>query len=101
VVAPEVTIQVTISIGGAYAPERVRSTSALWTQRADSQLYRAKAEGRNRVFIDQPPQIAVSAEEKNMLFGHRSIGDPAWLDSVSSDASVGAADSAMNRVNRR
>ncbi len=97
--APGVTIKVTISIGGAYSPERVRSTNALWTDRADSQLYRAKAEGRNRVFIDQQPEIAVSAEEKSMLFCQHSIGDPAWLDSVSSDASVSAADSAMNRLN--
>jgi diguanylate cyclase (GGDEF)-like protein len=98
-VAPAVTIQVTISIGGAYATERVRSTNALWTDRADSQLYRAKAEGRNRVCIEQQPEIAVSAEEKDMLYCHRSIDDPTWLDSVSSDASVGAADSAMNRLN--
>ena len=45
------------------------------------------------------PEIAVSAEEKNMLFGHLSMGNPAWLESVSAEASVGAADSAMNRVN--
>jgi diguanylate cyclase (GGDEF)-like protein len=98
-VSPLVNIQVTLSIGGAYAPEWVRSTTALWTDRADIQLYRAKSEGRNRVFIDQQREIAVSAEEKNMLFGHLSIGDPAWIESVSSDASGGSTGSAMNRVN--
>ncbi|MFZ3082099.1 GGDEF domain-containing protein [Rhodoferax ferrireducens] len=98
-VAPLVSLQVTISIGGAFAPEWVRSTTALWIDRADTQLYRAKSEGRNRVYIDRQPEIAVSSEEKKMLFGHLSIGDPAWLESVSTDASVSAADSAMNRVN--
>ena len=98
-VTPLVKVQVTVSIGGAYAPEWVRSTSALWTDRADIQLYRAKSEGRNRVFIDEQREIAVSAEEKSMLFGHLLIGDPAWIESISSDASGSAAGSAMNRVN--
>jgi len=44
-----VTIRITVSVGGAYAPEWVRSTASLWTERADIQLYRAKSEGRNRV----------------------------------------------------
>ena len=98
-VAPQVNIQVTVSIGGAYAPEWVRSTTALWIDRADIQLYRAKAEGRNRVCIDQQPVIAVSAEEKRLLFGHLAIGEPAWIDNISGEASGGSTDSAMNRVN--
>lgn len=98
-VSPLVSIQVTLSIGGAYAPEWVRSTTALWSDRADIQLYRAKTEGRDRVCIEPQREIAVSAEEKTMLFGHLAIGDPAWLESASSDASVGAAGSAMNKVN--
>ena len=98
-VAPQINVRVTVSIGGAYAPEWVRSTTTLWTDRADIQLYRAKAEGRNRVCLDQPPVIAVSAEEKSLLFGHLSLGDPAWIETVSNDASGCAAGSAMNRVN--
>ena len=98
-ITPLVTIQITVSIGGAYAPEWVRSTTALWTERADIQLYRAKSEGRNRVCIDEQREIAVSAEEKSMLFGHLTIGDPAWIENISNDASNGATDSAMNRVN--
>lgn len=98
-VAPSVNIQVTISIGGAYAPEWVRSTTALWTDRADIQLYQAKAEGRNRVCIDQQAVLSVSAEEKNLLFGHLALGDPAWIESISSDASNSATGTAMNKVN--
>ena len=98
-VAPLLSLQVTISIGGAYAPEWVRSTTTLWIDRADVQLYRAKSEGRNCVHIDPQQEIAVSAEEKKMLFGHLGIGDPAWLESVSGDPSLSATGSAMNGMN--
>jgi diguanylate cyclase (GGDEF)-like protein len=98
-ISPSLTIKVTISVGGAYAPEWIRSTGALWTERADVQLYRAKAEGRNRVCLDHQQEIFVSAEEKNLLFDHLSLGDPAWIESVSSELSASAAGSAMQRVN--
>ena len=39
------TVGVTVSIGGAFAPQWVRSSPPLWIERADQQLYRAKAEG--------------------------------------------------------
>ena len=99
-ISPLVNIQVTVSVGGAFAPEWVRSTISLLTERADEQLYRAKSAGRNQVFIEAQREVAVSAEEKNMLFGHLLIEeDPASIESVSNDASNGpAADSAMNRV---
>jgi two-component system cell cycle response regulator len=61
-------IRITASIGGAYAPEWLRSSPAAWTERADVQLYKAKAEGRNRVFLDTQKEISVSADEKNMIF---------------------------------
>jgi hypothetical protein len=77
-------------------PEWVRSTAALWTERADVQLYRAKNEGRNRVILDTQQEIFVSAEEKNMLFGHLALGEPAWIESVSGDA---LANGAVQRVN--
>jgi diguanylate cyclase (GGDEF)-like protein len=92
-------IHVTVSIGGAYAPEWVRSTAALWTERADLQLFRAKTEGRNRVCMDQQQEIFVSAEEKNMLFGHLALGDPAWIESVSGEGPGGNAGGASQRVN--
>ena len=61
-------ISVTISLGGAFAPQWVRSTAALWVARADEQLYRAKAEGRDRACLEQAADVQVSAEEKSLLF---------------------------------
>ena len=87
-VTPVLNIRVTISVGGAFAPEWVRSTTDLWTDRADVQLYRAKANGRNGVCIEPQPEISVSAEEKSMLFGHLSVGEPAWIENFSSNAQV-------------
>lgn len=98
-ISPSLTIQVTTSVGGAYAPEWVRSTAALWTDRADLQLYRAKSEGRNRVCLDHQQEIYVSAEEKNLLFGHLALGDPAWIESVAGDTPGASAMGAAQRVN--
>jgi predicted signal transduction protein with EAL and GGDEF domain len=89
-------LNITVSVGGAYAPEWVRSTATLWTERADVQLYRAKKEGRNRIFIDTQQEIFVSAEEKNMLFGHLALGEPAWIESVTGDATATAAGQRVN-----
>lgn len=68
-ISPTQTLHVTASIGGAFALQWIRSTAQLWIERADAQLYRAKAEGRNRVSIEDQPDSTVSAEEKNLLFG--------------------------------
>ena len=98
-VSPGNFIQVTISVGGAYAPRWVRSTAELWLERADNELYRAKSEGRNRVCIEPQAVLSVSAEEKSLLFGPLSLGDPAWIESMSIEGSVGSSASAMIRVN--
>lgn len=78
--APLLNVQVTVSIGGAYAPEWVRSTADLWIERADLQLYRAKTEGRNQVRLEQPQELAVSAEEKGLLFGALDLDAPTAAD---------------------
>jgi diguanylate cyclase len=61
-------LQVTISVGGAFAPQWVRSSPSLWTERADRQLYRAKSTGRNLVCLEPTAVTMVSAEEKELLF---------------------------------
>jgi len=68
-ISPGQQVFVTVSIGGAFAPQWVRSSAPLWIERADQQLYRAKAEGRNRACLEQPTVSLVSAEEKGLLFG--------------------------------
>jgi len=65
----------TISIGGAYAPQWVRSTPSVWMERADLQLYRAKSEGRNRTCLEPTPVSVVSAEEKGLLFASSIFGE--------------------------
>jgi diguanylate cyclase (GGDEF)-like protein len=74
-IGPSQTLGVTISVGGAYAPQWVRSTASLWTERADLQLYRAKAEGRNRTCLEPTPVSVVSPEEKGLLFGTSNFGE--------------------------
>jgi len=66
--AQGITLSVTLSAGGAFAPPWVRSSARLWTERADAQLYRAKAEGRNCTCIEPTAVSLVSAEERGMLF---------------------------------
>ena len=53
----------------------MRSSAPLWIERADQQLYRAKAEGRNRACLEQPTVSQVSAEEKGLLFGTSQFQD--------------------------
>ncbi|RZJ09547.1 MAG: GGDEF domain-containing protein [Rubrivivax sp.] len=67
------TLRVTVSLGGAFAPQWVRSSPLLWTERADRQLYRAKAEGRNRACLEPQIDSLVSAEEKGMLFASLNL----------------------------
>jgi two-component system cell cycle response regulator len=64
-----VDLSITVSIGGAFALQWIRSTTLLWTDRADHQLYQAKAAGRDRVSIEEQPDSTVSVEEKSLLFG--------------------------------
>jgi len=76
-IAPSQQVAITLSIGGAFAPQWVRSSPELWIERADLQLYRAKALGRNRVCLDEPAAASlVSAEEKALLFGISQFHEP-------------------------
>ncbi len=77
---PRLNLQITTSVGGAFAPVWVRSTADLWIERADTQLYLAKAQGRNRICIDHQQVISVSAEEKSLLFGNLTQINSAWGD---------------------
>jgi diguanylate cyclase (GGDEF)-like protein len=74
-ISPSDTVRVTVSLGGAFAPQWVRSSALLWVERADQQLYRAKTEGRNRACLEQPAVSLVSAEEKGLLFGTSQFQD--------------------------
>jgi len=67
-VSPMLQIPVTASVGGAFAPQWVRCTPGLWLERADQQLYRAKAQGRNLVQLEPAAISVVSNEEKRLLF---------------------------------
>ncbi|MGD9773270.1 GGDEF domain-containing protein [Diaphorobacter sp.] len=68
-ISPSLTLNVTASIGGAFALQWIRSTAALWFDRADAELYKAKLDGRNCISIESQPESTVSAEEKSLLFG--------------------------------
>ena len=68
-ISPTLSLNVTVSIGGAFALKWIRSTAPLWIDRADAELYKAKQGGRNRISIEEQPDSTVSAEEKSMLFG--------------------------------
>ncbi len=68
-------LSVTCSVGGAFAPQWVRSTPGIWLQRADLQLYRAKAEGRDRVCLEHSAAPDVSLQEREMLLASHAVQD--------------------------
>lgn len=97
-VAPLLEIHATVSIGGAFAPEWVRSTADLWIERADLQLYRAKSGGRNQVCLDQPQQLSVSAEEKILLFSQLGMDAGSTVEPVSGPPAGDAPDDTTQRA---
>lgn len=62
-------IDVTVSVGGAFAMPWVKSVLSDWMSRADQLLYQAKREGRNCVRLESVLSADVSTEEKGLLFG--------------------------------
>jgi len=61
------TLRVTTSIGGAHVAPWRKLISEQVLERADQELYRAKAQGRNRVSMDDPVATPVSFDEKLQL----------------------------------
>ena len=65
-------LRVTLSLGVAVFPAKGVEDAETLVQRADEQLYRAKAEGRDRVahppLIEAAPESQVTEEEKRALF---------------------------------
>ena len=53
-ISPIEQVHITVSIGGAFALQWIRSTKQLWVERADQQLYVAKQAGRNDLRAYQP-----------------------------------------------
>ena len=74
-ITPGEHVKVTVSVGGAFAPQWVRTTARLWMDRTDLQLYRAKSEGRNRCCLEPTAVPLVSAEEKGLLFASSTFQD--------------------------
>jgi diguanylate cyclase (GGDEF)-like protein len=74
-IAPGESVVATVSVGGAFAPQWVRTTARLWMDRTDLQLYRAKSEGRNRCCLEPTAMPLVSAEEKGLLFASPTFQD--------------------------
>lgn len=61
------TLSLTTSIGGAHVSPWSKLTSKEVLEQADRELYRAKAQGRNRVTMDAPEPNPVSSDEKRQL----------------------------------
>lgn len=66
-------LTLTISVGGAYSPVQARPQVQHWLERADAQLYRAKAEGRNRSCLEPP---AGGTEAQMSMFGQSWFQTP-------------------------
>jgi len=93
--APGLFLNVTLSIGGAFSAMHPTANPEPWIERADTQLYQAKAQGRNRVYIDHHQIISVSAEEKSLLFAPLSQDTTSWSESVARSI----ADSTSQKAN--
>ncbi len=60
-------VRVTTSIGGALVSPWSKLAAKAVLEKADRELYRAKAQGRNRVAMDVPEPASVSFDEKHQL----------------------------------
>jgi diguanylate cyclase (GGDEF)-like protein len=64
------TLALTASIGGAHLSPWRKESSRDLLEKADQELYRAKAQGRNQVAMDMSMAIPVSFDEKLQLLDH-------------------------------
>ncbi len=64
-------LSVTISIGAATASPLSAPDPTLLLQSADDNLYKAKSNGRNQTWSEEPIRTSVSAGEKAALFGNK------------------------------
>jgi diguanylate cyclase (GGDEF)-like protein len=70
VLADGTALHLTASIGGAHISPWRKTSSKELLERADQELYRAKAQGRNQVAMDTSAAIPVSSDEKQHLLNH-------------------------------
>lgn len=63
-------LRVTTSIGGAHVSPWSKLIAREVLEKADRELYRAKAQGRNRVSMDVSEPNSVSSDEKRQLLDH-------------------------------
>ena len=75
-IAPGQEVSVTVSIGGAFAPQWARIPAQQWLSRADQQLYLAKRRGRNRTCLEEPPTLPADGAAHPPLF------DSSWFHEV-------------------
>lgn len=64
----EMTVRVTVSVGGASAPPWRRMRAGTLIAAADRQLLAARSRRRDHIAIDSLPNTRVSIEERAMLF---------------------------------
>lgn len=98
-ISPTERLRVTVSVGGAFALQWIRSTRQLWIERADQQLYQSKRHGRNCVHIEEQPDSTVSAEEKSLLFSPLNPSPSTWVDVSEDVAAWNAAAEIVDSVN--
>ena len=66
-------LSLTVSVGGAFSQVQAKPQSQHWLERADVQLYRAKAEGRNRSCLEPP---MAGADAQMSMFGQSWFQTP-------------------------
>lgn len=81
----KVNVRSSVSIGGAFVSEWAHATPEEWSALSVAQLQMAISQGRNQVCIEPIEEIFVSAEEKNLLFGHLALLEPALADGTATD----------------